>query len=91
MLSLVLPLTGLSKAGFSLLEIALIKLWRVEMRALVLMPVLTFDLYNLFSLSGMCLVDGFRESCHLPLSSFFLLDLATSFFSFFFFLVGSCR
>lgn len=72
-----LSLSGLSEAGFSLSEIALIKLWRMEMRALVLMPVLTFDLHGLFSLPGMCLADGFGDSCHLPLSSF-ILDLTAS-------------
>lgn len=77
--SSLLPLTGLSEAGFSLLEIALIKLWRVEMGAL--MPVLTFDLHRVFSVSGMCVADGFRDSCHLPLSSFILLDFTTIFFS----------
>jgi len=83
LLSPLLPLTGLSEVGFSLLEIALIKLWRVEMRALVLMPVLTFDFHSLFPLPDACLADGFRCSCPLPLSSLILLDFTTRFCSFF--------
>lgn len=85
MLSPILPLTGLSETGFSLLEIALIKLWRVEARTLVLMPVLTFDLHSCFPCL-LCVADGFEDSCHLPLSSFILLDFTTRFlFCFFFF------
>lgn len=78
MLSPLLPLTGLSETGLSLLEIALIKLWRVEMGALVLMPVLTFDLHSLFFLLATYIAGGF--SCHHPLPIFILLHFTTKLF-----------
>lgn len=72
-----LPLAGLFETGLLLLEVALIKLWRVEMGALVLMPVLTFDLHSLFFLLAVCIAGDFRGSCHHPLPTFILLCFTT--------------